>query len=460
MLSRIVYPALPFDRYRSFISPALADRLTALSREFRHLKFVHLNSTATGGGVAEVLQSLVPLMNSLGVATERVVIHPPPEFFKVTKLIHNLLQGAKGVLSGEELSVYFQSLQAVADDIKGRSLSADVWFLHDPQLLPLAGMLPRAEGQTRLWVCHIDLTDPNPSAAAALFSLTRHYDGLVFSLDSYVPSGLDAHLPVSIVPPAIDPLTEKNLPLPAEEAREVVAAMGVDPARPLITQVSRFDLWKDPWGVIDAYRIARREIPGLQLALLGLSQATDDPESLEVLNSVTEHAAHDPDIHLYFYPEGLRYSIDRIVNAFQSASGVALQKSTREGFGLTVAETMWKGQPVVRGNVGGISLQIEDGISGFLVNSPEECASRIVQLMQAPALRERVGLAARESVRQRYLLPRLALEYLQAAQPHISEAQRAGGLSGNDRAPAGAAPRHGSFADLEALPAATPLADD
>ncbi len=443
MLSRIVYPVAPFDRYRSLLTPELVDQLTALAGEVRHLRFVHLNSTATGGGVAEILQSLVPLMNSLGVATERVAINPPPEFFLVTKRIHNLLQGAEGRLSKEELDTYFQGIQSVADDIKGRSLSADVWFLHDPQLLPLASFLPRDEGQTRLWVCHIDLTEPNPSVAEALFPLAHHYDGLVFSLDDYVPAGLDGNVPVSIVPPAIDPLTEKNVPLEQSEALEIVASMGIDPQRPLICQVSRFDFWKDPWGVIDAYRIARQDIPGLQLALLGLSQATDDPEGLEVLNSVGDHAAQDPDIHLYFDPEGLRYSVDRIVNAFQVASKVVMQKSTREGFGLTVAEAMWKGQPTIGGNVGGIRIQIEDGVSGFLVNSPEECAQRIVQLFQSPALVEQVGQAARESVRHRFLLPRLALQYLQAARPHIAEARLAGGVASNGLGQ--------SFADLEAL---------
>ena len=194
--------------------------------------------------------------------------------------------------------------------------------------------------------------------------------------------------------------------------------MGIDPARPLVTQVSRFDLWKDPWGVVDAYRLARQAIPGLQLALLGLSQAADDPEALDVLNSVAEHAAQDPDIHLYFYPTDLTESIDTVVNAFQVASLTLLQKSTREGFGLTVSEAMWKGRPVIGGNVGGIRTQIEDGVNGFLVGNREECAQRIIKLVQDPDLRERMGAAARERVRQEFLLPRLALDYLRAARAY------------------------------------------
>ena len=233
-------------------------------------------------------------------------------------------------------------------------------------------------------------------------------------MDEFVPDGILGKYPVYITPPSIDPLTDKNTAMPMQEALGIVSAMGIEPGRPLVTQVSRFDYWKDPWGVIDAFRQARESVPGLQLAMLGLSQAADDPEALGVLHSVTDYAAGDPDIHTYFYPDGLPESIDRIVNAFQTASDVVLQKSTREGFGLTVTEAMWKGQPVIGGNVGGIRTQIEDGVNGFLVNNPAECGQRILQLLQDDALRLNLGRAARESVRQNFLLPRLALDYLNA----------------------------------------------
>jgi len=414
------HPPVAFDSYSPHISPQLANDLTTLAGEFRNRRVVHINSTAEGGGVAEILQSMVPLMNSLGITTERVVINPPPQFFQVTKRIHNLLQGAKGSLSTEELKVYFRSIRKVAGDIRRHGLKADVWFLHDPQLLPLAHLLPRDPLSTWIWVVHIDLTAPNQGVMESLLPLTRGYDRLVFSLDSYVPKELGDTPPVYIAPPAIDPLTVKNAHLAESAASEIVAAMGIDPARPLITQVSRFDFWKDPWGVIDAYRLARQSIPGLQLAMLGLSQATDDPESLEVLASVTEHAARDPDIHLYFCCEELPSSIDKVVNAFQVASQVVIQKSIAEGFGLTVTEAMWKGTPVVGGNVGGIRQQIQNGVSGYLVNTAEECARRIVQLMQDPDLRFRIGEKARESVRERFLLPRLALDYLKAAKSRLN----------------------------------------
>lgn len=422
MLLRINYPEMALDPYSSLLDPELLRQLTASAQEFRGMRFVHANSTATGGGVAEILQSLVPLMNSLGVATERLVINPgEPRFFQVTKRIHNLLQGAEGSLSPEEREIYIRCNQEVAGDIRARGLEADVWFFHDPQLLPLASLLPKQGDELRYWVCHIDLTTPNLEVMDTLTPLTPDYDGLAFSLLDFVPEEAYAQSPIYITLPAIDPLTPKNTPMDREEARQIVAAMGIDPARPLVTQVSRFDYWKDPWGVIDAYRRARREAPGLQLALLGLSQAADDPEALEVLHSVTAYAAGDPDIHLYFYPVDLPDSIDRIVNAFQTASLVVLQKSTREGFGLTVSEAMWKGRAVIGGNVGGIRVQIADGVNGYLVDSPEECGRRIVELLQNPELRQNLGQAARERVRQQFLLPRLALDYLRLARngyPH------------------------------------------
>ena len=421
MYQTLSHPPVSFDQYRPLITPELAKELTSVAADLRNMRVVHLNSTATGGGVSEILQSMVPFMNALGIKTERVVINPPPRFFQVTKRIHNLLQGAEGGLSPEELKIYFRSIRDVARAIKRHNLSADVWYLHDPQLLPLAQLLPRDPDAAWCWLIHIDLTAPNPQVLEALLPLTQDYDRLVFSLDSYVPSQLDGATPVYITPPAIDPLSVKNMPMEEPEAARLVAAMGIDTARPLVTQVSRFDLWKDPCGVVDAYRLARQEVPGLQLALLGLSQAADDPEALDVLASVQEHAAQDPDIHLYFSPAGLPASIDTVVNAFQTASQVVVQKSIREGFGLTVAEAMWKGKAVIGGNVGGIRLQIQDGVSGYLVDTSEECAWRIVELMQDPGLRDRMGQVAGETVRQKFLLPRLALDYLKVAKSPVSD---------------------------------------
>ncbi|MCI0788130.1 MAG: glycosyltransferase [Chloroflexi bacterium] len=421
MYSRLDHPRVSYEDYRPFLDPKLADELAAVAGEMRQLRVLHLNSTATGGGVAEILQSMVPLGNSLGIETERIVINPDSEgFFQVTKKIHNLLQGAEGVLSTEELDIYFNCIQRVADEMRANGLSADVWFVHDPQLLPLARLLPKKEGETWIWICHIDLTTPNRSVLDALMPLTQDYDQLIFSQTAYVPNNLGDKVPVLIAPPAIDPLTIKNIPMDLSQAQKIVRAMGIDTARPLITQVSRFDVWKDPWGVIDAYRIARESVPGLQLALLGLSQAADDPEGAEIFKTVAGHAGGDPDIHLYFDPAEMPVSVDEVVNAIQMASQVLIQKSIREGFGLTVTEGMWKGKPVIGGDAGGIRVQINDGVSGFLVSSPEQCAQRLVELLQDESLSARMGKAAKESVRQRFLLPRLALDYLTVARSHVN----------------------------------------
>ena len=409
-----------FRQYRPLTSSQLSDQLTEVAGQLRGCRIVHVNSTEKGGGVAEILQSMTPLMNSLGIDTEWIVINPPAEFFQVTKRIHNLLQGAPGTLSAEELQVYFGSIEDVAAEFRSSNIEADIWFMHDPQLLPLAGMLRGNRGGVWNWVCHIDLTAPNASVLETLLPLTQDYDRLVFSLDSYVPRELAGTPRVHIAPPAIDPVSAKNTAMEAPEAFKIVSAMGIDTARPLITQVSRFDLWKDPCGVIDAFRLARKDLPGLQLALLGLSEAIDDPESQVVFDSVAGHAEQDPDIHLYYSCDGLPASIDRVVNAFQVASQVLIQKSTREGFGLTVTEAMWKGKPMIGGNVGGIRIQIEDGVSGYLVDSPEECAWRIVKLIGHPDKMLEMGQAARESVRQRFLLPRLALDYLNVAQASLA----------------------------------------
>jgi trehalose synthase len=421
MFSKLDHPSIHFEDYRPLLDPKMADDLTTVGGEMGQLRVLHLNSTATGGGVAEILQSMVPLGNSLGMETERIVIEPDAaEFFQVTKKIHNMLQGAEGELAPQELDVYFSCIQRVADDMNAKGLSADVWFVHDPQLLPLAKLLPRKEGETWIWICHIDLTTPNKSVLDALMPLTQYYDRLIFSQSAYVPEGLADKVPVVIAPPAIDPLTIKNTPMDLAQAQGVVRAMGIDTDRPLITQVSRFDFWKDPWGVIDAYRTARKSVPGLQLALLGLSQATDDPEALEVLKTVSEHADGDPDIHMYIDPNEMPVSVDEVVNAIQVVSEVLIQKSTREGFGLTVTEGMWKGKPVIGGDAGGIRVQINNGVSGYLVSSPDECAQRLVELLQDKGLRARIGEAAKESVRQQFLLPRLALDYLRTARAHFN----------------------------------------
>ncbi len=418
MFERIDLPPQGLDPYRSLLRPEQWDELLAVARDLQNLRFVHLNSTAVGGGVAEILRSLVPLMGGLGLDTQWLVFNPPAAFFKVTKKLHNLLQGQEGGLSKEELDLYFRCAQEASASLSASGVEADVWLMHDPQVLPLARHLNGSSPGQRLWVCHIDLSFPNSQTLDALLPLTADYDALIFSMSSYVPYSLNGGK-IHVVPPAIDPLSVKNTPLPLAKAREIVEGLGIDVARPLISQVSRFDVWKDPWGVIDAYRVAKAEVPELQLACMGIIQAKDDPEGAQVLESVVRYAGDDPDIHLYWDPNSLSESVDRTVNAVQVASQVVIQKSVREGFGLTVTEAMWKGTPVIGGNVGGIRLQIQDGINGFLVDDANQCGQRIVQLLHDPHFRSEIGQRGHESVQQDYLLPRLLLDYLKVAQIHL-----------------------------------------
>ena len=416
MIDIIEYPTTDANLYLDLLHPDDARQLAGCVDRFRESSVIHINSTAYGGGVAEILHSLVPLSNALGVHTQRAVITPrDSRFFDVTKRIHNMLQGAEGELTDEELAVYYGCLDDVAADIEGTGLSADVWFFHDPQLLPLGRLLDRRAARTKVWVVHIDLTEPNPWLMARLLPLTGAYDLLICSLDDYAPREVPDDTGIFIAPPAIDPLAPKNCEMPRRQAADIAKALGIDVSRPLVTQVSRFDFWKDPWGVIDAYRLAKQTHPGLQLALLGLSQANDDPEGEQVLQSVSEHAASDPDIHLFFSPHNLPATNDEIVNALQTHSRVLVQKSTREGFGLTVSEGMWKGKPMIGGNVGGIRLQIVDGESGYLVDNAEQAGQRMTQLLSDDELCAEIGRNAKARVRQRFLIPRLLNDYLRAA---------------------------------------------
>jgi trehalose synthase len=272
-------------------------------------------------------------------------------------------------------------------------------------------LLPGSD--TKIWVSHVDTSEPNPSIFARLLPLIQQFDGVVFTLPQYVPGGLDrTRTPVSICPPAIDPMRRKNRLMPESDALEYVRAYGIDPGRPLVAQVSRFDPWKDPIGVIDAYRLAAAEVPGLQLALVGALAAADDAKAAETLHDVQNHAGEDPNIHIYWDPLQIN---DDFVRAFQAAPQVIYQKSIREGYGLTVTEAMWKGKAVIGGNCGGIAVQIQDGKNGYLVDTVEQCAARTVELLANPARRRRLGVHAHITAEEHGLMPRLLRDYLRAA---------------------------------------------
>ncbi len=368
---------------------------------------MHVNSTADGGGVAEILRSLVPLMVDVGLDARWLVIPGSEAFFQTTKRLHDLLQGAPGELSPVEVSAYVSHIRKVAREIQHQGIRADIWVMHDPQSLPLAAFLP--QDQASIWVCHIDTTAPNPGAVEALLPWLKTYSRQVFSLPEYVLPQLD-QCRIRVAPPAIDPLQTKNRIPDLATTQAAMSRLGIDPRRPLVAQVARFDTWKDPCGVIDAYRLAKEEVPGLQLAMLGVISAQDDPNALDVFDSVARHAGADPDIHLF--TDGRQVG-ETEVAAVQAGADVILQKSLREGFGLTVAEALWKGTPVIGGNCGGIKLQIIDGHSGFLVDSVEECSKRMLTLLGDRSLAHRTGELGKERVRSHFLMPRLLVNYLE-----------------------------------------------
>jgi len=393
--------------YTHVAGKPLVAEIQELASELEGLKVLHLSATAFGGGVSEILYTLVPLMRDVGIETEWQVMLGREEFYNVTKVMHNALQGNPQGPTPEQWQVFDKY-----NEMNARELSDgwDVIIIHDPQPAAILQHVPE-KGKRWIWRCHIDLSTPNPAVIERMVPLVHAYDGAVFHLPDYVPDGLDG-TPIHICPPAIDPLSPKNMAFSPEDAAYVCDQFGLDNDRPLMCQVSRFDPWKDPIGVIDAYRAVKEEVPDVQLALIG-SMATDDPEGWDFFNQTVAHAEGDPDVHIL---NNLN-SVGAIeVNAFQSQADVVIQKSTREGFGLTVSEALWKARPFIGGDVGGIPLQVVDGESGYLVSSPEECAQRAVGILRDPDLGKRLGRAGKEHVRTHFLTPRLLRDWLRIFQ--------------------------------------------
>jgi trehalose synthase len=388
--------------YTHIVGRPLVEEIRELAEPLKGRRVVHLSATAFGGGVSEILYTLVPLMRDVGLEVEWQVIYGREEFFNATKIMHNALQGNPQDLTEDQWATWSQY-----NEMNARELSRgwDVCIVHDPQPAALFSLAPeKAKGW--VWRCHIDVSTPNPATMERLLPYIEGYPQSLFHVRDYVPAGMNGG--VNIVPPAIDPLTPKNMALSLEDSVYVCRQFGIDTSRPMICQVSRFDPWKDPLGVIDAYRIVKEQRPDVQLALVG-SMASDDPEGWDFYNSTLAHADGDPDIHILnnFNNVG---AIE--VNAFQSLAEVVVQKSTREGFGLTVSEALWKGRPFIGGNVGGIPLQVKDGESGYLVDNIEECAMRIFDILADPALGKSLGLRGKEHVRAYFLTPRYLRDYL------------------------------------------------
>jgi trehalose synthase len=404
--------------YTHLAGRPLIQAIREMAEDLKGLRVLHLSATAFGGGVAEILYTLIPLMNDVGIEAEWQVMLGREEFYNATKRLHNALQGNPDSLSEEEWKIYERYNALNATEVSGEW---DVVIVHDPQPAAIRRHVPN-KGKTWIWRCHIDLSTPNPDAIQRMVPFIREYDASVWHVKQYVPRELQGGVAMSnpgldgvhICPPAIDPLSPKNMALSPEDAAFVCDQFGIDVDRPLICQVSRFDPWKDPIGVIDAYRSVTEEMPEVQLALVG-SMATDDPEGWEFFNSTMAYADGDPDIHIL---NNLNNVGAIEVNAFQSQADVVVQKSRREGFGLTVSEALWKARPFIGGDVGGIPLQVQDGETGFLVSSPEECADRSLRILREPDLGKRLGRTGKEHVRKHFLTPRLLRDWLGIFRDH------------------------------------------
>ncbi|MDY6955601.1 MAG: glycosyltransferase [Pseudomonadota bacterium] len=389
--------------YAEVAGSDVVQHLIQLAAPLRGMKIVHVNSTRAGGGVAEILHKLVPLMEALGIDTRWEVITGEESFYQCTKAIHNAMQGNPAPVP-ETLMRTFEDTTARNAEMLGPVLrEADVVFIHDPQPVGLLRHLPDRRGKW-IWRCHIDASHPQRAVWRFLRGYVADHDASVFSLADFAQR---LPHPIYLIPPSIDPLSEKNIDLPAERTEAICAQQGIDPGRPLMLQVSRYDRFKDPLGVIAAYRLAKTFMPRLQLALAGGS-ADDDPEGEAVLSDVRAAAGGDDDIKVLLLPPDAHTTI----NALQRSAQFVLQKSLREGFGLTVTEGMWKSKPVIGGNTGGIRLQVINHHTGFLVSTPEGAALRVRYLHQHPALCAEMGGKAREFVRQNFLLTRQLRDYL------------------------------------------------
>jgi len=403
MLHNVSVGRWSLDAYRDVVPDPIIDGLREAAKALRGASILHVNATPYGGGVSELLRSTVPLLRDLGLAVDWKVIGGRQDFFRATKALHNALQGSPETLSEAEREAYLDSARENAALIDRRY---DFVVVHDPQ--PAALLSAGGKGGARwVWRCHIDTSEPNADAWRFLRPFLAGFDAAVFTMPEFVPPDLPIAR-VRTIAPAIDPLSPKNLDISDRTANQILDWIGIDLPGRLVTQVSRFDRWKDPFGVIAAYRLVREEVPGLQLALVG-SMALDDPEGWEVYSQLSEHAESDPLIHIY---SNLTGASNVEVNAFQRLSDVVVQKSVREGFGLVVSESLWKGTPVVAGRAGGIPMQMPEGVGGLLVDSVEECATAMLTLLNDRELAQELGRGGHDHVREHFLLPRLLGEEL------------------------------------------------
>jgi len=396
------------EDYREIVGDKVIATLFKESTPLRGKRILNVNSTFMGGGVAEMLWSAVPLMNDLGIEYGWRVIHGTAEFFPITKKWHNALQGEDVTITDHEKEIYTGINQLFS---RFTHIKHDVMIVHDPQPLPLISYYPKR--QPWIWRCHIDLSTPNKDAWSYIKKFILRYDNTIFSVDKFAQSDLPNEK--SLIAPAIDPMTTKNREIDRSKREELLTQYGVDLDRPLISQVSRFDKWKDPKGVLEVFKKVK-EVVDVQLVLLG-APASDDPEGQEIFQSLKEETQGMEDVHL------INKQSELLVNAVQSLSDVVIQKSKREGFGLTVTEALWKGTPVVASDVGGIPLQVIDGETGYLCQPEDygEFAKRTVELIQDRNLAVELGQNGKEHVKHNFLITRLMLEWIQQMKAILRE---------------------------------------
>lgn len=402
-MDSVIVEKVSLHNYSSIIGEQKIEEIKTLAKDLTGREVCHVNSTSFGGGVAEILHRLVPLMCDVGLKAEWKVIRGSDEFFDVTKAIHNGLQGMDVSLTEQMKEKYLEYNKMNSHEL---DLNHEFVVIHDNQPAAMINHYPSRVGKW-IWRCHIDLSHPNQKFTGFIIPFLLQYDALVFTMEQFVQKPLKAKR-VALVTPTIDPLSAKNKPLPESLILSLLDKCDVDAEKPIITQVARFDPWKDPLGVIDVYRMVKKRMSSVQLLLIA-SMAKDDPEGWAYYEKTARHAAEDYDIHLLTDLKGVG---DVEVNAFQRASDVVLQKSVREGFGLSVAEALWKEVPVVGGNVGGIPLQILHGKTGFLVGSIEEAAERTLWLLEHPAEAKKMGRQGREHISKNFLITRHLKDYL------------------------------------------------
>ncbi len=400
MLQEVQLADRSLNEYAPIIGRAQVRRLRDKAAQLLGKKVLHINATSFGGGIAEILHTLVPLMKDAGIDASWMVILGDCEFFDVTKGFHNALHGGEFAMDKVKETIFCGLNKSCAESLEN---DYDVVMVHDPQPVAIRHFYPTSKAKW-IWRCHVDTTSADPDIWSFLRSYVEEYDAAIFTLKKFVPSDL-AVPKIHVVHPAIDPLNLKNIRLPLAQSRQIAERFTLHPRHPVLLQVSRFDMWKDPFGVIDVYRLVKEEFPDLQLALVG-SMATDDPEGWEYFCRVVNYAEGDEHINTLVNLGEIE------VNALQRRASVIIQKSIREAFGLVVSEALWKRKPVVAGKVGGIPLQIQDGENGFLAEDMEEYAAKIILLLTDHELRKEMENKAHEWVKQRFLITRLLENYL------------------------------------------------